>query len=49
MIGTEGFPLNKCIMSHTSLHVDLCVSFEINESQHSFWEVLSVSLALILS
>ena len=38
-----------CVMSHTSLLVDLCASFEINDSQHSFWEVLSVSLALILS
>ena len=26
-------------MSHTSLLVDLCASFEINDSQHSFWEV----------
>ena len=41
--------VNLCVMSHTSLLVDLCASFEINDSQHSFWEVLSVSLALILS
>ena len=41
--------VNLCVMSHTSLLVDLCASFEINDSQHSFWEVLSVSLVLILS
>ena len=40
--------VNLCVMSHTSLLVDLCASFEINDSQHSFWEVLSVSLALFL-
>ena len=39
--------VNLCVMSHTSLLVDLCASFEINDSQHSFWEVLCVSLALI--
>ena len=43
------FHVNLCVMSHTSLLVDLCARFEVNDSQHSFWEVFSVSLALILS